>query len=457
MPLLGGHQLSSLTETSPPSFPLKITKERVWHWLLQDLAESTLSSFEPAVLISHELKAQPDSESPNETLTPSFSSISETFTLPPTRSSISEPFTVPPTHSSNSETFSLPRTPEKQQAAALIYKSQKFRIIGRGACGIIFEQADLGTVLKIASSRLNNLWNDCVAHMKVIRAFNNHDLQIQIPAVYSFNHSTDKSWWDRHIEKFPTGPLLPNDALRTQRIPPLPLLVRNALIDLFCPPEMVSRAKDDEANRDCLVHLYLGSRRVSKARSRVFTLRNMNLHLDQLEDLDMDAFDYAEQMADALAVIHWDAHLDGRDIEFVLGSGAAAFGQPKVESKECLSGQQIPVSAVWRKGPSHSHSQKRIVRIWVLDFDQCRHMTVDDDGVKDAVEAFYLNEPYYPRPGCTNRQDQVLWIVFCNRYLSKSYEILGDGAGAGELPERFIQEVVVQASAETRRRVYTGM
>ena len=40
-------------------------------------------------------------------------------------------------------------------------------------------------------------------------------------------------------------------------------------------------------------------------------------------DLDLDAFSLSREMAIALAVIHWQAEVDGMDIEFVLGSAVA--------------------------------------------------------------------------------------------------------------------------------------
>lgn len=46
-----------------------------------------------------------------------------------------------------------------------------------------------------------------------------------------------------------------------------------------------------------------------------FTLRNMTLQMDQIDFLELSVNYYAELMADALAVIHWRAMYDGRDIE----------------------------------------------------------------------------------------------------------------------------------------------
>lgn len=37
-----------------------------------------------------------------------------------------------------------------------------------------------------------------------------------------------------------------------------------------------------------------------------------------MEDLDLDIFDLATEMAIGLAILHWEAQVDGMDTEFVL-------------------------------------------------------------------------------------------------------------------------------------------
>jgi hypothetical protein len=56
-----------------------------------------------------------------------------------------------------------------------------------------------------------------------------------------------------------------------------------------------------------------------------FSLRNFCLFLDQIEDLALDPSEYAEAMADALAIMHWSAGIDANDVEFVLGSLPTKF------------------------------------------------------------------------------------------------------------------------------------
>jgi hypothetical protein len=67
----------------------------------------------------------------------------------------------------------------------------------------------------------------------------------------------------------------------------------------------------------------------------MFTLRNFNIHVDQLEEIGVEAEEIALQMADALAIMHWKARIDADDIEFVLGS-AATLPKAQIPKSEDL-------------------------------------------------------------------------------------------------------------------------
>jgi hypothetical protein len=54
---------------------------------------------------------------------------------------------------------------------------------------------------------------------------------------------------------------------------------------------------------------------MSKSRFQRFSLRNVPLHIDQMETVGLDAKAYAETMAEALALMHWDARFDANDVE----------------------------------------------------------------------------------------------------------------------------------------------
>jgi hypothetical protein len=53
----------------------------------------------------------------------------------------------------------------------------------------------------------------------------------------------------------------PTNVLITQRIFPLHRPIRNSLIELYCRENSRDEAKNHEANKDCLVRVYLGKRK----------------------------------------------------------------------------------------------------------------------------------------------------------------------------------------------------
>jgi hypothetical protein len=142
-----------------------------------------------------------------------------------------------------------------------------------------------------------------------------------------------------------------------------------------------------------------------------------------MESLGLTSSDiqqYAKVMAETLAVMHWIGEIDGNDIEFVL----APPSNPNLGSSETLS------------NTLGEHS------VWVLDFDLCRRMTMDLDGVKRAVASFWGNDPYYPRPG----KDSVIWKSFRERYIEISNACIGlcepqEAEQRRFLPNQFIELV----------------
>jgi hypothetical protein len=238
------------------------------------------------------------------------------------------------------------------------------------------------------------------------------------------------AWWEQHKKKFPREYVRCTTA-QIERIPTFPREVRNILIDKFCPESLVRRFKRSEANGNCIVRPYLGRRRFfrkSKSPVPVFSLQNFPLHLDRMEKLGIGLDSMARYvmiMAEALAMIHWLAELDGSDIEFVLAP-------PRREN--ALSGplkQGVLVNALG----------KHVV--WLLDFDCCNPIAMDKKGVNQAVLAFLQNDPYYPRPGLDGG---ILWNVFELKYLETSTRIFRHRRLCGEpldanLPATFVEKV----------------
>ena len=327
---------------------------------------------------------------------------------------------------------------ERQEAAAEA-ASQTYRQIGVGTCGKIFEQTGTTKIFKQAIADNGALWNDYKMHTHVSESFSNFDLEIMIPKVYYFVGPRDHDWWEEHGENFPDA--VSRKILCAERILPLPKIIREAVIDTYCPSQAVTTAKKDKANRDCLIRLYLGRRRDQSMRpSRFFTLRNYNLTLDQMEDLDLDTSSFAIVMADALAGMHWLCGIDADDVEFVLGSAPTSTDRIRPLSKREV--WNLPEDSSTVAQTTNSISFKvRTVHLWLLDFDRCKEITRDIAGVEQAAQAFLRNDPYYPRPLAALTRDQSLWKTFRDRYMQKSSEFLEGTLEIG-LAGKFIQRVV---------------
>lgn len=142
-------------------------------------------------------------------------------------------------------------------------------------------------------------------------------------------------------------------------------------------------------NRDCIIRAYLGRRRrrlseryLGHRRSLFSQLRNIPLHIDQMEQLDLDVDYFATSMAKTLAIMHWKAQIDACDIEFVLAP-------PRLENTSTM--QSIHLS---------QHD------VWILGFDCCRNMAMNEAGVDQAWRVFNRNDPYCPRPNKDSPEDQ---------------------------------------------------
>ena len=315
----------------------------------------------------------------------------------------------------------------RMQMAESNEEMQIFRQIGIGSCGVVFEQTGCAHVVKRGLGERMPLWRDYVMHTAVQEGLEKHPLAaIRIPRCLAFINSENRSWWDANGHYFPEQYERPADLLLSERIPPLPRIVRDALIDMYLPERLAAKREEVRAypaNKDCLTRLYLGRRRDPTRRpSMLFTLRNFMLHIDQIEELQLDANTFATTMADTLAVLHWEAKVDGDDIEFVLGSAPTPIYNQVTRLEEL---KKLPAYTDTLGARSGTNFQRRSVFMWVLDFNQCHEISVDQTGVQQAVRAFDKNETYYPRPLAQNSHDQQLWKLFQDRYLATSEQSLG--------------------------------
>lgn len=198
----------------------------------------------------------------------------------------------------------------------------------------------------------------------------------RVPRVFKYVPKDNRQWWEEILPLFADvheSLRLPSMALITQRILPLPRVARQALINTYCPLYLRPAASASPTNRDCLARICLGRRRRADAPlSPNFTLRNFNLCLDQILELNLPAASFAAAMGESLAVIHWSANVDAYDIELALGSEGDVTYTKGVSLTLDLTAEQVAAMAPHTDLESMmSTNVKRTTRLWVLDFNPC--------------------------------------------------------------------------------------
>ncbi|KAL3418821.1 hypothetical protein PVAG01_09042 [Phlyctema vagabunda] len=302
------------------------------------------------------------------------------------------------------------------------------RRIGQGFCGTVWssEMENARAIKREDGGPGRSLRNDYIMHQK-IRAAMDTACRVYLPVCYEYVHADDSNWWTEHLPAFPEDYQVPCNVLVSDRIPPFSEATRNKLVDLYCPTSLKPSIKLSEPDRDCLIRPYLGRRRrlVRQSRFQAFSLRNYPLHIDQIEDLRLDDALYAEIMAETLAELYWNAHVDANDVEFVLAPPRKDNGtHTEATIQSNALGEHV---------------------IWLLEFACCKHMPLDEMGVEQAVAAFYRNDPFYPRPGQEDNKDEALWRGFKDRFLERSAEILGQESPGTYLPALWVDLVEQRA------------
>ena len=312
--------------------------------------------------------------------------------------------------------------------------SPPFQMIGSGFCGTVWAPAseENSYALKREDGGPGrSLANDHDMHKRTLICLDQLDCKrkispfprIQVSRCIQVIDAADSAWWSENLARFPPGHSACN-VLQSERIPPLPQPIRERLIVKYCPTALMDEIKASKSNQSCLVRPYLGRRRHGAGRPKrfeAFSLKNFPLHLDQMEHLDLDIASYAEIMAEALAMMHWHGKIDANDVEFVLAPPRnLAHPQSLNGSESSFLGEHT---------------------MWMLDFDCCRSMSMDDRGVTQAATAFFRNDPFYPRPSADGSRDRTLWEVFRRRYLQTSFDILVDDPQRLSLPEAFIEKI----------------
>nr|OQO30822.1 hypothetical protein B0A51_01322 [Rachicladosporium sp. CCFEE 5018] len=261
-----------------------------------------------------------------------------------------------------------------------------FRQIGKGACGSVCaaDRPGVASAMKRGDdNQARSVTHDSAMHILVeaslssVRDHHSHSApRLNIPAHRELITAEDTQWWQARSHRFPES-YEHCSILITERILPFGKAPRYKAIDRFCIPGSRDEIKASRTNEDCLLRCYMGRRKDRLGSpSPFFSLRNKPMQIHQLEGLGLPVVQYAETMADALAV-------DANDVEFVL--------VPRRESEEA-----------WESEVLGRH------RLWLLDFDCAKPMSMDEAGIEQAARAFYRNDPYYPLPDGTNEADDKL-------------------------------------------------
>ena len=297
-----------------------------------------------------------------------------------------------------------------------------YRRIGHGNCGSVWTLDDVHALKRADGGPGRDLFNDYRVHRRILTHLSNHanKLKIQVPGCHHFIRSDDLAWWKAQAAKFPAQ-FQPCNTLVSDRIPPFPEGVRHKLIDEYCPIQFRELIKSSEPDHDCLIRPYLGRHRRLPGQSRyqAFSLRNYPLHADQIEELDLNGRLYARIMGEILAYLYWRAHIDAKDVEFVLAPPPDFVEDGKAIKSDVLGGHQV----------------------WLLDFDCCKEMPFNEAGVQQAKEAFYKNDPFFPRPNKENFRDQVLWGEFKDTFLKVSKDLISSESMQAHLPLLWVDMV----------------
>ena len=323
---------------------------------------------------------------------------------------------------------------------------ENFRTIGLGSCGSVFELPGTQFAYKKGSIEAE-IWRDfcltnkvhiAVTTVRRVLQITFQDLAIpQTPRCHSYHTADDEAFWSANtLSRFPADHRTRKPLFTVDRILPIPQKSREALINLFFDQseEIQQEARDDEANKDCLVRTYLGERESVEQEESVYSsLRNFPLRLNMMEEIGLDILTMAKEIAVGLAIMHWQAKVDAMDVEFVLGSSVTWDDHQPVLFHD-LSAAPHTVEAI--------NFKRRTVHLWMLDFDKSSEISFTTHDVDTKlVPAFLGNDPYYPMP----HVDRELWEGFSGTYIKASEVILRTSKadeGVMGLPKRFLDQVV---------------
>ncbi|KAK2612008.1 hypothetical protein QQS21_001973 [Conoideocrella luteorostrata] len=328
--------------------------------------------------------------------------------------------------------------------------------IGKGQCGTVYALQGTLEVAKIPNSadKVTQLLTEYKMHYLILKAICEVETTIKkdihIPELRSWINPNSKAFWNNNSLRYSQNVDAQNFALVSNRIFPIPLPIREALVDALLPPAISKRKQEFLAkpeNKNCLIRIYLGRRETNKNRTNLQNIRlqNFPLHVNEMEHLQLDTSYFAQVMAQTLAILHWKAGVDGNDIEFILGSSPS-----ETEVSQLPTPREIQEDNEWSLGERFAQHDfgRQSISIWLIDFNQCSTFEDNSTGLKRIVDAFFWNDPYYPQPNSTTDKDQKLWAVFSERYLNISRLFTTSAT-----PGRFISTV----EERSRKGVVSGL
>lgn len=345
--------------------------------------------------------------------------------------------------------------------------------IGRGSFGTIYELPGTAWCLKKTLTSPNLLWDEFMHGRKVSEGINDtahkaikvcEDLRgILLPRVphylCAFGMSESESteaWFKEHGHKFPVenGGQEPGPIICLERILPLPKIIRENLIRLYFKPELQAEALADKKNKACLCRPYLGCTSTEitadKRERECQSLQNFPLYLDLLEQLDMDPFSIARDMAAGLAAGHWAAQCNMLDVEYVIGSrphktisdDEAFVSKDDVKAWQSKSSKRVRNMMTSRSKTQGLSFRNRAIQLWIIDFNKVTKFdaTAKQDYSKTirqiVFDARATDGPYYPRALARTEGEWKLWLEFAKTYIRVSREVISNlfqaakGAGA---------------------------
>ncbi|KAK4507848.1 hypothetical protein PRZ48_001583 [Zasmidium cellare] len=338
-----------------------------------------------------------------------------------------------------------------------------YREIGTGTQGMVFEDQDPESIycykLQLPGSKII-LWNNYVQRLNVKEAFDaaakaGLRIDVQCPKAKEWFTPDTSSFWNEtvDVDKFEW----PQNASKMkgkthhgfamERIFPVPEPFRHELIDKYFGEQYKENAKADPRNGDCLIRIYLGIEEPLRS-ARFLKLRNFPMDIARTKAGRLPGHQYAEAIAGAMAVLHWQAKVDADDVEFVLGGSPRNIRrvQPTLEDVEKLGPHNETCSMVY--GHQEPDLKDRTTALWVMDFDRCRNITLDKAGVEAAVKAMDRNY-YCPKTGSGNDFMERLWDIFREHYIEVSQKLLPDGS---HLAESFIEGFKTHCAEYFKRR-----